>query len=224
VRRRSLLVLIAGFGLLLPGGTAAQTPRLIASVGPAFEISLTDANGRRVTQLDPGTYEVVVSDKSDFHNFHLVGPGVNERTSVEGVVNTTWTVTFVAGRYEFQCDPHATDMRGTFQVGTPPSTTTTPRPNARLNATVGPGFTIGLRTPAGRRVVTAKAGLYDITVRDRSTFHNYHLTGTGVNRKTTVPFVGTTTWRNVRLQAGRTYRFVCDPHKLRMRGSFRAVP
>ena len=66
--------------------------------------------------------------------------------------------------------------------------------------------------------MTTKARLYDITVRDRSNFHNFHLTGTGVNRKTTVPFAGTTVWKNVRLQAGRTYRFVCDPHKLRMKG------
>jgi plastocyanin len=222
VRPRSLLVLAAAVGLLLPGGSAAQPVKLFASVGPAFEISLTDASGKRVTQLDPGTYEVVVSDKSDLHNFHLGGPGVNERTTVEFIGEMTWTVTLAVGQYEFQCDPHSTDMRGTFQVGTP-APTPTPTPKAKLTATVGPAFTISLKTPAGRKVVTTKAGLYDITVRDRSRFHNFHLTGTSVNRKTTVPFVGTTTWRNVRFQAGKTYRFVCDPHKLQMKGSFRAV-
>ena len=220
MRRRSLLVLIAGLGLLLPGGTAAQTPKLIASVGPGAEISLTDASGTRVTQLQPGTYEVVVSDKSDFHNFHLSGPGVDQRTTVEGVGDTTWTVTLGAGNYSFVCDPHAVNMRGTFTVGTP---TPTPAPNRKLNATVGPGATITLTTPAGKKVVTTRAGLYDIAVRDRSRFHNFHLTGGTLNRKTTVPFVGTTTWKSVRLQAGRTYRFVCDPHKTRMKGSFRAT-
>ena len=121
MRRRTLLVLAAAVGLLLPGGTAAQTPKLLASVGPGFEISLTDAEGRRVTQLDPGTYEVVVSDKSDFHNFHLSGPGVNELTTVEFVGDTTWTVTLANGSYTFVCDPHSAQMRGTFQVGTPPA-------------------------------------------------------------------------------------------------------
>ena len=29
-----------------------------------------------VTQLDPGTYEIIVRDLSDEHNFHLIGPGV----------------------------------------------------------------------------------------------------------------------------------------------------
>jgi plastocyanin len=219
VRRRTLLVLAVAGGLLLPGGTAAQTPKLLASVGPGFEIALTDAEGRRVTQVDPGTYEVVVSDKADFHNFHLSGPGVDERTNVEFVGDTTWTVTLVNGNYTFVCDPHNTQMRGTFQVGAQPAAT----PKAKLTAAVGPTFTISLKTPAGRKVATTKAGLYDITVRDRSNFHNFHLTGPGVNKKTTVPFVGTTVWRNVRLQAGKTYRFVCDPHKLRMKGSFRAV-
>ena len=234
MRRRILLVLLAtagaAAGLLLPATGDAQRPRLFASVGPAFEISFRDASGNRVTQLDPGTYEVVVSDKSDFHNFHLVGPGVNERTAVEEVVERTWTVTFAVGNYEFQCDPHSLEMRGTFRVGNPPATTSTPtttspRPSTKrkLSASVGPSFTIGLRTPAGKKVVTTKAGLYDITVRDRSSFHNFHLTGIGLNRRTTVAFVGTTTWRNVRLQAGRTYRFVCDPHKTQMKGSFRAV-
>jgi plastocyanin len=233
VRRRSLLVLLAAAGaaagMLLPASGDAQPAKLFASVGPAFEISLRDASGNRVTQLEPGTYEVVVSDKSNFHNFHLVGPGVNQRTTVEEVAETTWNVTFAVGNYEFQCDPHSSEMRGTFRVGNPTTTTTTttttpsPTPKRKLSASVGPGFTIALRTTAGKKVVTTKAGLYDITVRDRSDFHNFHFTGPGVNRKTTVPFVGTTTWKNVRLQAGKVYRFVCDPHKTQMKGSFRAV-
>ena len=67
-----------------------------------------------------------------------------------------------------------------------------------------------------------KAGRYRIVVRDRSTMHNFHLSGPGVNKRTTVRFRGSTTW-TVTFRKGRTYRFVCDPHAMRMKGSFRAT-
>jgi plastocyanin len=51
--------------------------------------------------------------------------------------------------------------------------------------------------------------------------HNFHLRGRGVNKRTTVAFRGTATW-TVTLRVG-TYRFVCDPHARRMRGSFRVT-
>jgi plastocyanin len=89
----------------------------------------------------------------------------------------------------------------------------------KLVATVGPNFTITL-TKAGTKVKTLKPGAYSITVRDRSTFHNFHLTGPGVNKRTTVAFQGTTAkpWL-VTLRRG-TYRYVCDPHAASMKGSF----
>jgi hypothetical protein len=55
-------------------------------------------------------------------------------------------------------------------------------------------------------------------VRDRSRFHDFHLTGPGVDQATTVPFVGTVTW-TVTLTAG-IYTFVCDPHSSVMHGTF----
>jgi plastocyanin len=197
-------------------------------VGPEFTITLTNASGGRVTQLDPGTYDITVEDRSDQHNFHLCrasgstswscGAGVNERTGVETEGTVTWTVTFVEGRYIFVCDPHATmpSMRGSFIVGNPPP----PPPRVRrLQALVGPGFTISTRTMSGARVRTYTRGRVDLIVRDRSRAHNFHLIGPGVNRRTGVAFSGTRTWR-LTLRPG-TYRFLCDPHKTRMRGSFR---
>jgi hypothetical protein len=89
-----------------------------------------------------------------------------------------------------------------------------------LVATVGPGFTIGMRTAAGAPVRSVKPGLYTITVRDRSAEHNFHLSGPGVDKSTIVDWAGTKTWR-VRILSGKTYRFVCDPHAGMMRGSFR---
>jgi plastocyanin len=90
----------------------------------------------------------------------------------------------------------------------------------KLVATVGPGFTIKLRTSSGTAVRSLKPGTYTITVRDRSRSHNFHLTGptNALNRSTTVTFVGTKTWR-LRLVKGK-YSFVCDPHRGSMKGSF----
>jgi hypothetical protein len=52
-----------------------------------------------------------------------------------------------------------------------------------------------------------------MVVRDRSARFGFHLTGSGVSRRTTLAFVGTTTW-SLRLGAGR-YHFGADPRALR---------
>jgi plastocyanin len=85
-----------------------------------------------------------------------------------------------------------------------------------LNGKVGPNFTITLKK-AGVRVRSVAKGRFTIVVRDVSRIHNFHLTGPGVNKRTSVGGRGTVTW-NVRLSPG-TYRFVCDPHPS-MRGRF----
>jgi hypothetical protein len=90
-----------------------------------------------------------------------------------------------------------------------------------LAGTVGPSFTISLKK-AGVRVTTLKRGSYTITVNDRSDFHNFRLRGPGVNRAiTTVAFIGRRS-ATVTLRPGR-YTFLCDPHSIDMRGSFRVV-
>ena len=89
---------------------------LSASVGPGFEISLKDSSGNDVKTLAAGTYTITVDDQADIHNFHLTGTGVDETTDVGGTGTTTWTVTFKAGSYHFQCDPHSSTMNGDFEV------------------------------------------------------------------------------------------------------------
>jgi plastocyanin len=79
--------------------------------------------------------------------------------------------------------------------------------------TVGPGFTITLAKKP------TKAGKATFVVNDRSSDHNFHLTGKGVNVKTSVGATGTKRF-TVTLKKG-TYRFVCDPHASTMEGSFR---
>jgi plastocyanin len=96
--------------------TTASGSTLTASVGPGFEISLTDASGNDVSSLTAGSYTIEVDDQSDAHNFHLTGSGVDESKGVDGTGTETWTVTFEAGSYHFQCDPHASTMNGDFEV------------------------------------------------------------------------------------------------------------
>jgi plastocyanin len=192
--------------LAFPSAAAqADNPRLLAVVGTndAFVISLRDASGNLLTHLDPGTYDIAVSDRSEMHNFHLKGPGVDNSTPIEAAQNVTWTVTFTDGRYAFVCDPHSTQMRGFFTVGTLPPT--------KLSAAVGPRKTISLKPK------TVDLGPATITVNDLSRKDNFHLTGPGVNRKTGVATRGRVTW-NVTLQPG-TYAYRSDKTK-KLRGSF----
>jgi len=88
---------------------------------------------------------------------------------------------------------------------------------APLRGTVGPGFTITL-TQAGKPVKKLKAGSYTVVVADRSSIHDFHLTGPRVNKTTSVQGTGTTTWK-LALRKG-TYKYVCDPHQTIMHGSF----
>jgi plastocyanin len=88
---------------------------------------------------------------------------------------------------------------------------------AKLNGTVGPGFTITL-TQGGKKVTKLKAGTYTFVIADKSSIHDFHLTGPGVNRTTAVGFQGSQTWK-LKLKKG-TYKFQCDPHASFMHGAF----
>jgi plastocyanin len=217
----ALLIVAAAATLVVPGRASGENPKLFASVGPGATIIVRDAAGNRVTHVDPGTYDIVVDDLADEHNFHLSGPGFDRFTSVEDKGTETWTVDLKDGVYRYVCDPHASVMNGSFTVGTgapPPPPPSPVAASKKLTGTVGPGYTISLKTPTGAAVKTLKAGTYAVTVRDRARTHNFHLVGTGVNRKTGVASTGTTTVWTVKLRTG-TLRWLCDPHKLRMRGS-----
>lgn len=89
---------------------------LRAGVGPGFEISLETEDGTAVSTLSAGEYTIEVDDQADIHNFHLTGPGVDEDSGVSETGTSTWTVTFEAGSYEFVCDPHASQLNGSFEV------------------------------------------------------------------------------------------------------------
>ena len=215
VRLAVLTALLAA--VLLPSRAAnADNPVLVATVGvgDGFNISLKDANGAPVTHLDPGTYTIQVHDDSEIHDFHLLGTGVNMATPVGDAVNVTWTVTFQDGTYKFQCDPHAGVMHGSFTVG---NVTTAP-PATKLNASVGPGHRIALRSANGTRLtLLTGATKVVIAVDDRSRVDNFHLRGGGVNKATGVRFRGRVTWR-LTLRPG-AYAYRSDRHPS-LRGTF----
>jgi plastocyanin len=97
------------------GGSASGT--LEGETGPGFEIEVKQ-NGEDAESVKAGSYTLKVEDKSDQHNFHLIGPGVDEKVTDVGFVgDKTVTVTLKKGTYTYQCDPHASSgMKGTFEV------------------------------------------------------------------------------------------------------------
>jgi hypothetical protein len=90
----------------------------------------------------------------------------------------------------------------------------------QLVGTVGPSDTIELEDSAGNPVTSLAPGTYDVLVHDLSSSHNFHLSGPGVNKATTVGGTGDTNWEDVVFQAGSAYTYVCDPHSSIMNGSF----
>ena len=202
--RIALVALLAA--LVLPSAVAqADNPKLVAVVGTndAFVISLRDANGNAITQLAPGTSDISVSDRSEAHNFHLKGPGVDQSTPIGEKQETTWTVTIGDGRYTYVCDAHSSVMRGYFLAGA-----LTP---VALTGSVGPKRTISLKPKS------ALPGPAVVTVNDRSKTDNFHLTGPGVNKKTGVKTRGKATW-TVTLVPG-VYSYKSDKTK-KLRGTF----
>ncbi len=216
--RLLLLLPLVLAAVLLPGSahSAAKGTALSATVGPGFTIKLVDANGRNVTQLDPGDYSITIRNLSPAqeHNFHLTGPGIDKASAFDNTT-VTWDVTFVDGVYRYKCDAHPTLMKGSFNVGPPP-----PAPK-RLNGKVGPKRTISLKTASGAAVKTLKAGKYRLTIRDATKADNFHLLGPGVNKKTGVKFRGAVTW-TLKLKAGK-HTFRSDAHK-RLRRAFMVTP
>lgn len=97
------------------GGGASRM--LEGETGPGFEIKLRQ-DSDDVRTVPAGSYTISIEDQSNMHNFHLIGPGVDEEiTDVGFQGEKSVTVTLQPGTYTFQCDPHAGGgMKGTFTV------------------------------------------------------------------------------------------------------------
>jgi hypothetical protein len=217
VKLRSLLLLCVVIAAVsVPAASPADSPTLVGTVGPGFTIFLKDAGGAAVTHLDPGTYQLVVHDLADIHDFHLAGGNgaVNVATDVEFVGDQTFTVTLVDGTYSFYCDPHIETMRGSFTVGTVTGGgggggggggTTTP-PAKKLYGSVNAAGKSFLGMSPGTRAKTLKAGAYTLSVKDASRAAGFAVSGPGVSRTTARAFTGTVSWK-VTLKKGAAYRY-----------------
>jgi plastocyanin len=208
------IALVVAVVLVLSGATGATagrsaTPILFATVGTndGFDIDLADANAAHVSRLTPGTYDIVVRDRSRLHNFHLASnddPTVDFRTELDFVGEATFTVTFRdETRYAYACEPHWQTMNGEFFVSSRPPPPPPPEPPPVLRA----GVTRGGRPFVAKRRVDA--GSYRLVVQDSSRRANFHIKGSGVNRRTARRFTGTKRW-TVELARG-SYRFGTDP-------------
>jgi plastocyanin len=110
MRRTLVAAVSAAFLIVAVPAYAATTPTYNGTVGPGFTIAMAKKPKKA------GKIKLTVSDKSDFHNFHLRGPGVDVKTSVSAVGSKTFTVTLKKGTYRFVCDPHASQMKGSFKI------------------------------------------------------------------------------------------------------------
>jgi plastocyanin len=119
------IVLIAALATALAAAVpaVAATPTFKGNVGPGFTIKMV------TKPTKAGQINLVIDDKSNIHNFHLLGPGGKQvaavvkgkvkklvDTGVSQTGTTTFTVTLKKGTYTFVCDPHASSMKGSFTV------------------------------------------------------------------------------------------------------------
>ena len=209
---RTGTIIICGLALALPAAAGrADTPTLTAIVGvnDGFNITLNDASGRKVTRLAPGTYTVVVEDRSTLHNFHLASnedSTVDFRTDLDFVGEKSFTVTFRDNtRYAYACEPHWQTMNGDFFVTSAPAAPPPPPakpPVRKLNAVVKPGGAVVLSR------ASVPVGRYRVSVDDRGKKDNFHLRGRTVNKRTGLAFRGRVGWA-VTLTRG-TYTYGSD--------------
>src|SRR3954469_13799000 len=116
-RSASPIIVVAALGLA-SGSAGADMPTLTAIVGTndGFNITLNDSTGKKVSRLLPGTYTVVVDDRSTIHNFHLESnddPPVDFRPDLAFVGQQIFTGTFkTTTRSAYACEPHWMTMNG----------------------------------------------------------------------------------------------------------------
>lgn len=112
IRLAVVLAALAASVVAVAGSASATTAvgKLTATDGPGFTITMS------AKSVKHGIYTITVKDRSNIHNFHLTGPGVNKKTTVRAVATFKWKVTLKRGTYRFVCDPHASIMKGVLKV------------------------------------------------------------------------------------------------------------
>ena len=115
----AITVALASAGAAFSGSTATKT--LKGVVGPGYTISLK-MNGKTVKTLKAGKYKIVVSDKSDFHNFTLEREHPSSPHIEKHITTTTFTgsktlvMTLKPGSWRAYCSIHESLMHHDFKV------------------------------------------------------------------------------------------------------------
>ena len=108
-------------GAVPPETVAEQTmlasAELVGTVGPGFEIMLK-TDGKAVAELPAGTYTLAVTDEAATHDFALQAPDgtITQITDVAFTGTRRTTVTLTPGVWTYLCQPHSTQMHGSFTV------------------------------------------------------------------------------------------------------------
>jgi len=107
---------VAALALAAPIGATSSVTKLTGTVGPGFTITLKKGTAK-VKTLKAGSYKIMINDKSNIHDFHLKGPGVNKVITTTPFKGTkSVSVKLKKGKYTYVCDPHASIMKGSFTV------------------------------------------------------------------------------------------------------------
>jgi NitT/TauT family transport system substrate-binding protein len=108
-----VITALPNFTQLIPssivGGKTLQ-----ATVGPGSFLAFR-LDGKAVKTLKAGRYTIVVADRSASQNFHLMGPGVDRKTSVRKTGRSTWTLGLRKGAYRWLSDARPA-VKGRFRV------------------------------------------------------------------------------------------------------------
>ena len=126
MNRKALVALVLVMAAALVVAAAAfsrssATPTLKGVVGPGFSIKLMKG-GKKVKTLKAGKYRIVISDKSDFHDFTLERekpsrPKLEKHvTAVAFTGSKTITWTLKPGSWRAYCSVHEAEMHQDFKV------------------------------------------------------------------------------------------------------------
>jgi plastocyanin len=120
----SIIAVLTAAALAVAGAafsSSTSTPTLKGVVGPGYSVSLTKG-GKKVASLKAGTYKIVVSDKSSFHNSVLERekpntPKLEKHITGTGFIGAkTVTMTLKPGSWRFYCSVHESQMHQDFKV------------------------------------------------------------------------------------------------------------
>jgi hypothetical protein len=120
----AVLVFVVAVALVAAGAAFSRgtsMPTLKGVVGPSFTISLKKG-GKKVKTLKAGKYRLVVSDKSNFHNFTLEREKPSKphmethATSTPFTGSKTMVVTLKPGSWRAYCSIHEAQMHQDFKV------------------------------------------------------------------------------------------------------------